>query len=82
MTTTTTTHYSITHNTYGDAITKWYDDKDSAKRYAKSVVRLGYAPEIVAYDSTPEGYQNPRASFFDAGYIVWALANQDWWASR
>jgi hypothetical protein len=82
MTTTTTTHYSITHNVYGDVATKWFDDKASAKRHAKSVVRLGYAPEIVAYESTPEGYGAPRATFFDLGYIAWALIHQDWWASR
>jgi hypothetical protein len=79
-TTTTATHYSITHNSWGDITTKWFDSKAQAKAYAKSIVRLGYAPEIVAYDSTAEGYQNPRGNYFDLGYIAWALINQTWWA--
>lgn len=80
MNTTIGTHYSITHNAWGQVTTKWFDTKEQAKAHAKSVVRLGYIPSITAYDLTEEGYANERQSFLDLGYTAWALMNQQWWA--
>lgn len=74
------THYSITHNAWGTVTTKWFDNKEQAKRYAKSVVRLGYAPSIIAQDLVEDGYVNVREHYLDLGYTAWALINQQWWA--
>lgn len=80
MTTITETHYTVTHVAWGTVTTKWFDSKAQAKSYAKSIVRLGYAPRITALDSTEGGYVNPRESYLDLGYVTWALINQQWWA--
>lgn len=49
------TRYKIAHTP--DAlgvsveVSKWFTDKAEAKRYAKTVVRHGYAPAITKYSS-------------------------------
>ena len=54
--------YTVTHNSYGDVITKWFTDKSDVKRYAKSVIRLGYAPTIHRYEE--DNYRRAHSAIF------------------
>ena len=80
------THYTISHTVPGIAggapavDTRWFSDRPSAERHARTVVRLGYAPNITAQDNTPQGYINARPSTLGLAYTAWALIHQAWWA--
>lgn len=55
-------HYEITANRHGNIERKWFDDEATAKRHAKSLIRLGFAPYIqVVKDNN---YAQPKATFF------------------
>jgi len=45
------TYYRITTLTYNATDERYFDDKKALKRYAKSVIRLGWSPSIVRYDT-------------------------------
>ena len=47
----TMTHYRITTLTYNATDERYFDDVKALKRYAKSVIRLGWSPAIVRYDT-------------------------------
>lgn len=43
--------YKVITITYSATDEKYFDDKKALKRYARSVIRLGWSPVVVAYDS-------------------------------
>lgn len=45
------TTYKVITLTYNATDEKYFDDKKALKRYAKSVIRLGWNPTVVAYDT-------------------------------
>ena len=45
------TTYRVTTLTYTATDQKYFDDKKALKRYARSVIRLGWNPSISVYDA-------------------------------
>lgn len=44
-------NFEVTYNQFGQTITRWFDDAKQAKRYAKSITKMGYLPNVTRYEA-------------------------------
>lgn len=62
------TDYTVTHTAQGHTAERWFSTLEDAKRYARGIVRLGYAPTFRAH--TPDNYR--------AGQTIHPVAFRVW----
>ena len=51
-------NYEVTYNQFGQVITRWFDDTKAAKRYAKSIAKMGYWPSVARHEAGK--YYSPK----------------------
>lgn len=69
------THYTVTHNAHGESSTRWFSALSDAKRHARNVVRLGYAPEFRAHPGGQNQGRPVRPLWFTLWQFFYAVDN-------
>lgn len=62
------TSYKVAHTSYGITTEKWFSTKEDTKRYARSIIKLGYAPSVLTYEE--DTYSKPKSAIFPSLVIA------------